>query len=171
MTPWTAACHAPLSMGILQARRRGLPCSSPGAQGSNPGLPHCKQTLYYLSHQGSPWILEWVAYPFSRGSSWPRNWTGVSCIAVGCFTSWATREACALINGLFFFLVYRNTERKGELAWIPSALPLEFLLLPTSCLSVAHWLWSISQYCRLWWKSLHKGSLLVLYILWVLTNA
>ena len=21
-------------------------------------------------------ILEWVAYPFSRGSSWPRNWTG-----------------------------------------------------------------------------------------------
>ena len=23
-------------------------------QGSNPGLLHCKQTLYYLSHQGSP---------------------------------------------------------------------------------------------------------------------
>ena len=34
-------------------------------------------------------ILEWVAFPFSRGSSWPRNWTGVSCIAVGFFTSWA----------------------------------------------------------------------------------
>ena len=27
-------------------------------------------------------ILEWVAYPFSRGSSWPRNRTWVSCIAV-----------------------------------------------------------------------------------------
>ena len=26
-------------------------------------------------------ILEWVAFPFSRGSSWPRNWTEVSCIA------------------------------------------------------------------------------------------
>ena len=26
-------------------------------------------------------ILEWVAYPFSRGSYRPRNWTGVSCIA------------------------------------------------------------------------------------------
>ena len=26
-------------------------------------------------------ILEWVAFPFSRGSSWPRNWTRVSCIA------------------------------------------------------------------------------------------
>ena len=24
-------------------------------QGSNPGLPHCRQTLYCLSHQGSPW--------------------------------------------------------------------------------------------------------------------
>ena len=31
-------------------------------QGSNPGLPHCRQILYHLSHQGSPWILEWVAY-------------------------------------------------------------------------------------------------------------
>ena len=37
-------------------------------------------------------ILEWVAYPFFRGSSWPRNWTGVSCIAGRFFSSWATRE-------------------------------------------------------------------------------
>ena len=35
-------------------------------QGSNPGLPHCRQILYHLSHQGSPRMLEWVAYPFSR---------------------------------------------------------------------------------------------------------
>ena len=38
-------------------------------------------------------ILEWVASPFSRVSSWPRNRTGVSCIAGKFFTSWATREA------------------------------------------------------------------------------
>ena len=38
-------------------------------------------------------ILEWVAIPFSRGSSQPRNQTGVSCIAGGFFTSWATKEA------------------------------------------------------------------------------
>ena len=44
-------------------------------QGSNPGLPHCRRILYQLSHKGSPRILEWVAYPFSSGSSWPRNWT------------------------------------------------------------------------------------------------
>ena len=44
-------------------------------QGSNPGLPHCRWILYHLSHQGSPRILKWVAYPFSSPSSWPRNWT------------------------------------------------------------------------------------------------
>ena len=37
--------------------------------------------------------LEWVAFPFSRGSSQPRDRTQVSCIAAGFFTSWATREA------------------------------------------------------------------------------
>ena len=34
-------------------------------------------------------ILEWVALPFSRGSSQPRDGTQVSCIADGFFTSWA----------------------------------------------------------------------------------
>ena len=37
--------------------------------------------------------LEWVAFPFSRGSSQPRDQTQVSHIAGGFFTSWATREA------------------------------------------------------------------------------
>ena len=32
-------------------------------------------------------ILEWVAFPFSRGSSQPRSWTGVSCTAGGFFTN------------------------------------------------------------------------------------
>ena len=62
-------------------------------QGLNPGLPQCRQILYQLSHQRSPRIVEWVAYPFSRGSSRPRNQTGVSCITGGSFTSWATRKA------------------------------------------------------------------------------
>ena len=34
------------------------------AQGSNPGLPHCRQILYQLSHKGGPRKLEWVAYLF-----------------------------------------------------------------------------------------------------------
>ena len=55
-------------------------------QGSNPGLLHREQILYQLSHQGSPRILEWVAYPISSGASQPRNQTGVSCFAGRFFT-------------------------------------------------------------------------------------
>ena len=73
-------CH-PLLRGIFPT------------QGLNLGLLHCRQILYRLSHQGSPRILQWVAYPFSRRSSWPRDWAGVFCVAGGFFTSWANREA------------------------------------------------------------------------------
>ena len=60
-------------------------------QGLNPGLLHCRRILYQLSHQVSPRILEWVAIPFSRGCSWPRDQTQVSHIAVRFFIIWATR--------------------------------------------------------------------------------
>ena len=43
-------------------------------------------------------ILEWVATPFTRGSSQPRDQTQVSRIAGGFFTSWATREATPIID-------------------------------------------------------------------------
>ena len=42
-------------------------------------------------------ILEWVAISSSRGSSWPRNQTQISCIAGRFFPNWATREACIWI--------------------------------------------------------------------------
>ena len=61
-------------------------------QGLNPGLLNFRQILYQLSHQGSPRILEWLAYLFPSGSSQPRNQTWVSCIAGVFFTSWAIRE-------------------------------------------------------------------------------
>ena len=62
-------------------------------QGLNPGLPYCRRILYQLSHHGRLRIWEWVGYPSSSGSSWPRNWIRVSCIAGGFFTNWAIREA------------------------------------------------------------------------------
>ena len=72
------------------------------------GLLHCRQILYQLSHKGSPRILEWVAYPFSSGSSWPRNPTRVSCIAGRFFTKWAIREKLGSIslNGQRFIDIY-----------------------------------------------------------------
>ena len=80
--------------GILQARILKW-VAMPSFRGSSqPRIesrsPHCRWILYCLSRQGSPKILERVAYPFSRESSWPRNWTGVSWIVGGFFTSWAT---------------------------------------------------------------------------------
>ena len=79
-------------------------------------LPHgdgCKVKWKLLSHVqlfATPWtyrvhgilqprILEWVAFPFSRGSSQPRDWTQVSSIVGRFFTSWATREVQEYWNG------------------------------------------------------------------------
>ena len=42
-------------------------------------------------------ILEWVAIPFSRGSSRPRNWIQVTCFAGRFFTSWATGVCIILL--------------------------------------------------------------------------
>ena len=45
-------------------------------------------------------ILEWVAVPSSRGSSWPRDWTQGSCISCTAgefFTRWVTWEALSIL--------------------------------------------------------------------------
>ena len=56
--PWTTVHQAPLSMGFSrQEYRMGSHALLQGifpTQGSNPGLLHCRQILYPLSHQGSP---------------------------------------------------------------------------------------------------------------------
>ena len=48
-------------------------------------------------------VLEWVAISFSRRSSWPRDWTQVSCIVGRRFTVWPTREVKE--GGLYQILV------------------------------------------------------------------
>ena len=77
-TPWAVAHQAPLSMEILQARilewvvmaiSRRFP--NPGIEPRSPALQ--EDSLPSESPRGSPRILEWVEYPFSMGSSRPRN--------------------------------------------------------------------------------------------------
>ena len=68
-SPWNSPDQNP-GVGSLSFLQGVFP-----TQGSNPGLPHDRQILYQLSHKGSPRILEWVAYPFSRRSSRPRDLT------------------------------------------------------------------------------------------------
>ena len=55
VTPWTIAPWAPLSMGFSrQESCHALLQGIFSTQGSNLGLPHCRQNLYHSSHQGSP---------------------------------------------------------------------------------------------------------------------
>ena len=67
-------------------------------------------------------ILEWVAIAFSRGSSWPRNRTGVSCITGRFFTIWAIR-------------VVPNTRMKAKKS--TSSL-LRFLRRPRNSVALPH---------------------------------
>ena len=55
--------------------------------GIEPGSPTLQADSLPAEPQGSPRILEWVAYPFSRGSSQSRNRTRVSCFAGRFFTN------------------------------------------------------------------------------------
>ena len=61
MTPWTVAYQAPWSMGFSrQAYLSGLPFTFPGDlpdPGIEPRSPHCRQTLYRLTQQGSPYHI------------------------------------------------------------------------------------------------------------------
>ena len=57
-TPWTVGPQAPLSMGFSR-QNIGMGCHFLfqriyPTQGLNPGLPHYRQILYRLSHQGNP---------------------------------------------------------------------------------------------------------------------
>ena len=58
VAPWTVARQAPLSMDSYRPEYgSGFPIpfsrGSSLTQGSNPGLLHCRQIIYHLSHQGS----------------------------------------------------------------------------------------------------------------------
>ena len=59
-------------------------------------------------------ILEWVAFPFSRGFSKPRDQTQVSCIAGGFFTSWASREAQCSVNSHIFREILQNSPSQAS---------------------------------------------------------
>ena len=86
----------------------GLPCPPPGDlpnSGIKPRSLALKAGSLPAEPPGAPRLLEWIAYPFFRGSSWPRNRTRVSCIAGGFFTSWATTEALSgIIDDLLIVL-------------------------------------------------------------------
>ena len=100
-TPWTVAYQAPPSMGFSrQECWSGLPFPSPGdlsTQELNPGLPHCRQTLYRLSHHCEVMMSQslsrvhlfvalWTVIhqaPLSMGFSGQEHWSGLPFPSLG----------------------------------------------------------------------------------------
>ena len=89
-------------------------------------------------------ILEWVAISYSRGSSWPRDWTWVSCIVGKFFTIWATRDGLIIIIFNFIYLV---------LTGLSLHCCVGFSLLAES------WGYTLLRWLLLWWSmgSGHAG--------------
>ena len=63
-------------------------------------------------------ILEWVAFPFSRGSYQPRDQTQVSHIAGEFFTNWAIREALYMLHIQFSSVQSLSCVRLFATPWI-----------------------------------------------------
>ena len=89
---WTVACQTPLSLELFRQEYCSGELFPSTGDLSSPGV-NCSLPDSSVHGILQARIPEWVAYPFSRGSSQPRNRTGVFCIVGGFFTSWATREA------------------------------------------------------------------------------
>ena len=107
-SPWNSPGQN-TGVGSLSLLQRIFP-----TQGLNPGLLHCRQILYQVSHKVSPRILEWVAYPFSSGSFRPRNRTRVFWIADGFLTNWAIREAQGLEQKKGLLIKTAQTQKMGD---------------------------------------------------------
>ena len=129
-------------------------------RGWNPGLPHCRWILYQLSHKGSPRILEWVAYPFSSGSSWPSNQTGVSCIDGGFFTNWATRICKDFIIITYYICISLFTHHIMPLMIFLFSLPKKSIICyKKSHLTFCHIFPKPSFLAMLSWTVIPAGTL------------
>ena len=57
-------------------------------------------------------ILDWVAISFSRGPSWPRDQTCISCIDRQILYHWATREASVKFSSSQIFSLFKKKQAK-----------------------------------------------------------
>ena len=74
-------------------------------------------------------ILEWVAIPFSRGSSQPRDWTQISLTAGGFFIIWEGVSTYKMIFG----------KTTTEFASLPSTICVARFCLSESVSLSSHW--------------------------------
>ena len=95
-------------------------------------------------------ILGWVAIPFTRVSSQPRDWTRVCCIAGKFLTVWATREAHSMCVCLCVCvcikksIMHKRLQLRGELLRGPASPrhpPSVWLRMQSHCLFGYIWEW------------------------------
>ena len=109
----------------------------------------CNHTDYKVHGILQARILEWVAFPFSRGSSHPRDWTQVSHIVGGFFTSWATQgkpifsnlKIFLIVNAVTWFKIHtckgltkRNPPTFISNHWVPPKVTVVHLYSYTLCI-------------------------------------
>ena len=125
--------------GILQARIPEWlqPFPSPGdlpKSGMELGSPALQADSSPSEPPGKPKNTGVGSLPFSRGSSWPRNQTRISCIAGGFFTSWATREAPSTLSlSLYVTSSEKPSLRASSEASIHNCWSLKYTLTVISC--------------------------------------
>ena len=107
--PWTIQNHPICKVTKVQDYKPSHRIGSGSGSESHSVLSDSLWPLGFLQAR----ILEWVAFPFSRGSFQLRDQTQVSRIAGGFFTSWTTREAPWNCSDR-----QKNLLRKEGLGWI-----------------------------------------------------
>ena len=118
-------------------------------------------------------ILEWVAVPFSNGSSWPGDWTRVFCIAGSFLTVWATRKALwyesVLISLhphqslLFSHFLFFNYSHPSECAVVSLGFDLHFMASRwLTMLSISSW--ACWPFVFLW-RNFYLGPLTILKLM------
>ena len=98
-------------------------------QGLNPGLLHCRWILYHLCHQGSPWILEWVAIPYPGYLSNPGIELGSPALQADSLPSELPGKSLCLamwISSCFSIICWRNCPLfiKLPLLFVKNQLPM-----------------------------------------------
>ena len=152
-TPWIVAYQAPPSMGFCrQEYWSGLPFPSPGGLPNpgivlNLGLLHCRQTLYHLSHQGSPLTRGINAskykYPWEcLGAEYAVQHHGRIWYSV----EWQTQQlanGCVWTRGIFtldfYFIAIWFKTSHFACSVVTSLMCWGF------CMGVAMWGWKIKQ--------------------------
>ena len=101
--PWTVACQL-----LCPGKNTGVGCHALlqgifPTQRLNPGRFF---TVWVTREVHEYWM---ASLSLLQSSSWRRNWTGVSYVAGGFFTSWATREALINLLRIYLFNLYLLT--------------------------------------------------------------